>query len=251
MRYELQMFDNPSIDAATLVQRADRVAYMNVDSENKNTGLRMQGFTSMGDTKSPLEYSRRYVDEKTERKDVSGYSAEISFAFDRYSPFPVHESIAQVFEDELVGTDTHRDIIVVDFFDKKSNSSYAARKRRYSIIPNNSGDSNDALTYSGSFKAVGDPVKGTATVSDDGLTATFTEEGSVTPVPTPTTYTVTFDSDGGSAVEAQTVNDGATATEPTEPTKDSYTFGGWLLNGAAYDFSTPVTADITLVASWS
>ena len=70
------------------------------------------------------------------------------------------------------------------------------------------------------------------------------------PGPKPTTHTVTFDSDGGSEVEAQTVEDGQTATEPVDPTKEGFVFSGWLLDGEEYDFSTPVTADITLTAFW-
>ena len=66
----------------------------------------------------------------------------------------------------------------------------------------------------------------------------------------PTTYTVTFDSDGGSAVAAQTVKAGETATKPTNPTKTGFTFVEWQLNGVAYDFSTKVNADITLKALW-
>lgn len=65
------------------------------------------------------------------------------------------------------------------------------------------------------------------------------------------TFTVTFDSDGGTDVPAQTVQAGGVATEPTAPTRGTDTFDGWFLNGTAYDFSTPVTADITLVAQWS
>ena len=65
-----------------------------------------------------------------------------------------------------------------------------------------------------------------------------------------TTYTVTFDSDGGSDVAAQTVEENETATEPEAPTKENHTFGGWLLNGAAYDFSAPVTGNIELTAKW-
>ena len=65
------------------------------------------------------------------------------------------------------------------------------------------------------------------------------------------TYTVTFDSAGGSTVPAQTVISGQTATQPAAPTKGVDIFGGWTLNGAAYDFSTPVTGDITLVAQWT
>ncbi len=61
---------------------------------------------------------------------------------------------------------------------------------------------------------------------------------------------VIFDSAGGSDVASQTVMMGACATEPEAPTRDGYTFAGWLLEGEAYDFSTPVTASITLTASW-
>ena len=63
-------------------------------------------------------------------------------------------------------------------------------------------------------------------------------------------FTVTFDSDGGSPVESQTVNLNGTATEPEEPTKEGYTFNGWLLDDEPFDFSNKITEDITLVASW-
>ena len=64
------------------------------------------------------------------------------------------------------------------------------------------------------------------------------------------THKVTFDAAGGSAVEAQTVADGGCATEPAAPTRKGYDFKGWTLDGAAYDFSAPVTGDLTLVATW-
>ena len=63
-------------------------------------------------------------------------------------------------------------------------------------------------------------------------------------------FTVTFDSDGGSAVAAQEVADGGTATEPTDPTLEGYTFDGWYNGETLYVFATPVTEDITLTAQW-
>ena len=63
-------------------------------------------------------------------------------------------------------------------------------------------------------------------------------------------FTVTFDSDGGSAVAAVTVKSGEKATKPADPAKDGYTFKGWLLGDAEYNFDTPVTGDITLKAKW-
>ena len=64
------------------------------------------------------------------------------------------------------------------------------------------------------------------------------------------TYTVTFDSKGGSAVTTATVEENGKVTKPADPTKDGYTFKGWLLNGVSYDFNKEVTENITLVASW-
>lgn len=64
------------------------------------------------------------------------------------------------------------------------------------------------------------------------------------------TWTVTFDSVGGSDVARQTVDDGGKATKPDTPTRDDYRFIGWLRDGKAYDFTTPVKADVTLTASW-
>ena len=64
------------------------------------------------------------------------------------------------------------------------------------------------------------------------------------------TFVVTFDSDGGSEVESQEVEDGETAEKPEDPTKEGFTFKGWQLDGEDFDFSTPITGDITLKAVW-
>ena len=63
--------------------------------------------------------------------------------------------------------------------------------------------------------------------------------------------TVTFDSNGGSAVESQTVTSGETATKPEVPIYAGYDFDGWYLNNTPYNFDAPVTEDITLIARWT
>ena len=91
----------------------------------------------------------------------------------------------------------------------------------------------------------------TAITGDITLYAKWTEE-SVTP-PVPTTYTVTFEVNGGSAVAAQTVNDGEKATKPADPTKSGFVFDGWYADATfsvAFDFSAPITADVTVYAKW-
>ena len=68
---------------------------------------------------------------------------------------------------------------------------------------------------------------------------------------TKNTYTVSFDSNGGSDVDSQQVEYKDTVSQPDNPTLDGYTFQGWTLDGDPYDFNTPVTSSITLKALWS
>ena len=64
------------------------------------------------------------------------------------------------------------------------------------------------------------------------------------------TYTVTFDSNGGSTVASAQVTEGDTVDEPTAPTKTGFVFDGWYLSENRYNFSTAVTGNITLLAHW-
>jgi len=65
-----------------------------------------------------------------------------------------------------------------------------------------------------------------------------------------TKYTVTFNSEGGTKVSKQTIEEGKKATEPKSPTKNGYTFKGWYIGSTKYNFSNKVTKNITLTAKW-
>lgn len=65
------------------------------------------------------------------------------------------------------------------------------------------------------------------------------------------TYTATFDSNGGSIVSSQTVPYNTTAAEPETPAREGCMFEGWYSDSTLstrFDFSTPITGDITLYA---
>jgi len=101
--------------------------------------------------------------------------------------------------------------------------------------------------------ADGEPVyadKATVKNLTAGANGVFNLYANWTDSPLPT-YNVTFDSNGGSDVESQTVLSGQCATEPTTPTKTGYTFVGWENNSVAWNFADVVTQDITLVANWT
>ena len=62
-------------------------------------------------------------------------------------------------------------------------------------------------------------------------------------------HTVNFNSNNGSKVDSQIVKHGENATYEVSY-REGYTFLGWYLDGVKYDFSTPVTKKITLIAKW-
>ena len=63
-------------------------------------------------------------------------------------------------------------------------------------------------------------------------------------------YQVSFNSEGGSIIAEQKVQSGKTVSVPEIPSREGFVFDHWELNGIAYDFSKPVTTDITLKAIW-
>ena len=70
----------------------------------------------------------------------------------------------------------------------------------------------------------------------------------------PAKYNVTFDTNGGSAVVAQSVESGQKATKPEAPTRDGFDFVGWYTDSALttpFDFNTAITKDTTIYAKWS
>ncbi|PYY29297.1 Fibronectin type III domain-containing protein [Paenibacillus illinoisensis] len=98
--------------------------------------------------------------------------------------------------------------------------------------------------------------------TDSGLSQAFDFDN--TPVTTDLTlyakweinsYTVNFESNGGTAVDDQSVPYSELATAPDAPTKAGHTFAGWFTDSSlsqAFDFdNTPVTGDITLYAKWT
>ena len=63
--------------------------------------------------------------------------------------------------------------------------------------------------------------------------------------------TVSFDTDGGSAVDVQKILHGQKAAEPAACEKVGCTFASWYLGEIRFDFNAAITEDITLTAKWT
>lgn len=127
------------------------------------------------------------------------------------------------------------------------NSEEVAEGAEYTL-PSNGFTAPDGKEFSGwkvgsEIKQPGDTI---AVNEDVEIVAQWTD------VETPVnTYTVTYDSNGGTAVTAETVAEGETATEPAAPTREGYIFEGWHKDGLSWNFDTFITENITLVAQWT
>ena len=102
------------------------------------------------------------------------------------------------------------------------------------------------------IKAGGDP---TASALVQQAVEDFPYSPIPTPPPAPTYYTVTFDSQDGSVVNSQTVIYDGKVSEPTDPTRTGYAFGGWYKESGCtniWDFANDtVVTDIIIYAQWN
>ena len=165
----------------TLVKRSDKVAFFGNMGTGTETFNRMRGFTTLSGSKNPSEYSRQYVDEEFETTDVTGYSPSYDFGFDQFKGDLVHDEMVEILDGEKTGTEARRNIVIVDFSQPVTgkDGAYKAVKREWAIIGDSEGDSMDAYTYSGTLRATGKRITGTATLNSDSSVATFTADTSL------------------------------------------------------------------------
>ena len=104
--------------------------------------------------------------------------------------------------------------------------------------------------YGAAVTAPADPTKTGYTFAgwDVAVPATMpAEDMTITAKWTVNQYTITFDTDGGTAVAAITADYGTAVTAPADPVKTGYTFAGW-------DVAVPATMpaeDMTITAQWT
>ena len=140
-------------------------------------------------------------------------------------------NLDMIFEDEDTDTLTYKVSI--------NGADYIAADSSYSFTPAETGQT--VLV----FKA-NDGIAD----STDTYTVTLTANAGQ-----PIAYTVSFDTDGGSSVDIQTVEYNDKAIRPADPTKKWYDFVGWYSNETlttVYDFeNTVIIEDTTIYARWT
>ena len=128
--------------------------------------------------------------------------------------------------------------------------------------PTKAEDDNYTYTFAGWY-TTSDFIDGTEYNFDAEITGPFTlyaKWNAIEKEVTPETYTVSFDSNGGTTVSSLTIAYGGKAAKPPDPTKtatelETYSFAGWYKDSSfktAFDFNNDtITSSITLYAKWT
>lgn len=154
-----------------LVTREQMYSFMEL--EDGILALIGEGFTDFSESKGAKEYTRKYVNYKTEVTDTIGFAPSYSYSCDVISGDPVVEEIIKITDYEKLGASAHRNIITVNGWAPGTTSgTFEAFKRKFAIVPDSKGSGTEALIYSGTMKARGDLITG----SYDAATQKFTPD---------------------------------------------------------------------------
>ena len=156
-----------------IVNRAQRRHYMNTGTaEAPVWTLIGEGFTEFTESKNAVSYQRRYIHESVKRTDVTGYAPVVDYEFEVYTGNAVMAKLRDIADHERTGSDAWVEICTADLFDETEVSGVCrASVRTYSVIPAESGEGTDTLLYTGTLRAVSQPVSGTFVVSAGVFTA--------------------------------------------------------------------------------
>jgi uncharacterized repeat protein (TIGR02543 family) len=117
-------------------------------------------------------------------------------------------------------------------------------------VPKPADPARGGFTFTGWFSA---EPGGPADAWPHILTGTVTMHARWTPG-TPTQYTITFDTHGGSAVAAVKADAGTQVPKPNDPTQDGFAFAGWFsaeTGGVLHTWPHTLTANLTMHARWA
>lgn len=145
-------------------QRTDILHFMDVSPANTEAGsevYRQLGVGTMSMTESPSAQNkeRKFINEKSSRKNITSYAP--SFAFEMLLMFndPAVKKVYDIYTGRKTGTNAVIPMVTVDKFATASHGSYPARKGNYAVEVS-SCDDDDDMIIKGNFNGQGDETAG-------------------------------------------------------------------------------------------
>lgn len=156
------------------IKRSLFATFLNTGDGSSATWSRMgKGITSQKISYNPTVTTEQYIDEDNATTSVDSYAPSLDGTQTCYSGEPIFEYLDGLRKSRSVGAALETEVLFVYLYDK-SGSAYAAEKNACVIqFGDYGGDGGGNVQMTYTIALNGDPVVGTATVSDS--TVSFTE----------------------------------------------------------------------------
>jgi uncharacterized repeat protein (TIGR02543 family) len=198
-------------------------------------------------------------DEVVSPEDAASLVSDLAEALEEIDGLP--DPVKQLLEEDIARLESLKDkvgeVVAANAADEDRAAAEDFRKTHEAILGKTAetvsvedeGTVEDALlAYSG----LGAVVKALLLEEYEKLTGLKAKIAALQPAPAQQ-YTITFDSQGGTAVDAVKAAVGTEVAKPGDPTKAGYTFEGWYSapsGGTLYTWPHTLNADATMYAQW-
>ena len=152
------------INIEATARRTDILHFMDVSPKDTTAGSEVYqqlgaGFTAMTESPSAQTKERKYINEKSKRKNITSYAP--SFAFETMLMFnnPAVRKIYDIYKQRKTGTDAVVTMVTVDAFEPVNNGYYPAYKGKYAVEVS-SCDDDDDMIIKGNLNGQGDEAIG-------------------------------------------------------------------------------------------
>ena len=162
------------------VKRSQFATFLNTGGSTEAWNRFGKGVTSQSVAYNPTVNSEQYIDEDNATSSVDAYAPTINTPQTVWSGDPVFEYVDGLRKARAIGDDAVTDILLVYIYDKEADGAYAAEKQKVSIsVTDFGGDAGSPLSITYDLGFIGDPVIGTASITDG--KAVFTEKKVTSP----------------------------------------------------------------------
>lgn len=144
--------------------------FLNTGSDSSPAWVREGKYASdMTVQMNPQTTTSQDVTQDTADTDITGYQPNIPVSKSVSKTDPAFKFIDEIRRKRKILSDAYAQILNVDVFNESDSGTYPAELQNVSIqIDSFGGSASDPLTISYTYNYRGDPVPGTATISDDG-----------------------------------------------------------------------------------
>lgn len=146
-------------------ERRMQANYINIGKDAESFAFMGAGFTDANEKPSAKTSSKRYINDKSETKSITGYDWSTDITADQIRSEEAIAFFVNVGEKQLTGADAESDYIIVDLDQKATgegatDTTFHARKIHVAIEVSEFGNEDGEMTISGSLLGKGDMVEG-------------------------------------------------------------------------------------------